>query len=117
MIDNMSKFLMNQQTINQKYVIVDVKNQQYMLEEGQRFVCDRLNVEVGAIVDAQIIASSGNIYPAGTAKLKVLGHKLGPKKVIFHKTPRNTDRHFGGKGGARRSLTELQLESLEGVKL
>lgn len=103
--------------LNDKYIVVNVNSKQFLLREGQRFFCDRLKFLQGEIVKYPILACSESFNSKGDAEFLVLRHFLGKKRVVFYKTKRNADKHFGGKGGARPLLTELQLVKfqIEGV--
>lgn len=94
--------------LNNEYIIVDVNSKQFLLREGQCFFCDRLKIAEGDVAKYPVLASSRGLG-LGDAEFRVLRHFLGKKRVVFYKTKRNADRHFGGKGGARPLLTELQL--------
>ena len=105
----MQNIVMNRPNKPNYDVVVDIKSKQFMLSKGQVFDCDRLEDEEGKIVNFPVIASADNYIASGHASFKIIKHYLGKKRVVFYKTQRNADEHFGGGGGCRPGLTRLEL--------
>lgn len=95
------------------YVVVNINSKQFMLSKGQSFDCDRLEDAEGSLVSFPIIGSSKGYADKGSANFKIVKHFLGKKRVVFYKTQRNADEHYGGKGSARPYLTRLELINYE----
>jgi len=76
--------------------VVKIKNQQYIVDEFSKIICDQLDIEAGSTCEFPVIGTLSDFKKTGTAKCEVLKHFLGEKRVVLHKTPRGHDRHRTG---------------------
>jgi large subunit ribosomal protein L21 len=92
------------------FAIVKVGGKQYRVEEGGRFVVDRLDAAPGNIVelDPLLVADGKDVHLAGEGKkskvtAEVVEHFRGPKIVISR---------FKPKRGFRSALTRLEVKKI-----
>lgn len=100
------------------YAIIKVAGKQYRVREGERLLVDRLREDEGATFTPTVLLVGGNGAPqldpgAGAVTAKVLGDTKGPKiRIGKYKKRTGYRRHTG----FRSSLTQIQIESIGGVK-
>ncbi len=98
------------------FAIVEVGGKQYKVEEGGKFVVDRLDAAPGNTVELNplLVADGKDVHLAGEGKkskvtAEVLEHFRGPKIVIVRFKPK---RGFHKKTGFRSGLTRLQVKKI-----
>jgi large subunit ribosomal protein L21 len=98
------------------FAIVKVGGKQYRVEEGVRFVVDRLNAAPGNTVelDPLLVADGKDVHLVGEGKnskvtAEVVEHFKGPKIIISRFKPK---RGFRKKTGFRSSLTRLEVKTI-----
>jgi len=94
-----------------KYSIVKTGGKQYRAEVGTVIYAEKLEVEVGAIVELEVIMSVDNSVTktGGKAKAKVIEHGKGEKLDIFkYKAKKNYRRRMGH----RQPFTKLEVISI-----
>ncbi|MFV0507228.1 MAG: 50S ribosomal protein L21 [Bacteroidales bacterium] len=100
------------------FVIVDIKGQQFRVEEDARLYVHRLDAEEGDSVEFNkvLLADNNGEVTIGTptlegasVKAKVLGHVKGDKVIVFKKKRR---KGYRKKNGHRQSFTQIQVETI-----
>lgn len=97
--------------------IIEVGGKQYTITEGQRFNVDRLNVDIGTVVDLPVLMTidgekiaTGTPYIKGViAKVKVLEQFKDKKILVFkYKAKKNVRK----RQGHRQPYTKVLVEKI-----
>ncbi|MFM8524879.1 MAG: 50S ribosomal protein L21 [Cyanobacteriota bacterium] len=100
------------------YVIVEASGQQFWLQPNRYYDLDRLAAEVDDTVTLDQVllvkdssgATVGQPYVQGASvELKVLGHRRGPKIIVYKMRPKKKTRR---KNGHRQELTRVMVQSI-----
>src|SRR6476619_7291208 len=100
------------------YAIIKVAGKQYRVREGERLLVDRLKLDEGSNFAPAVLLVGGDggaqLDPGeGAVTAKVLGATKGPKiRIGKYKKRTGYRRHTG----FRASLTQIEIESIGGVK-
>jgi large subunit ribosomal protein L21 len=99
------------------YAIIKVAGKQYRVRAGERLLVDRLHEDDGATLTPTVLLVGGDgspqLEPGDVVKAKVLGEAKGPKiRIGKYKKRTGYKRHTG----FRASLTQIEIESIGGVK-
>jgi large subunit ribosomal protein L21 len=100
------------------YAIISVGGKQYRVSEGQRLLVDRLPAEEGTTFVPPVLLVGGeggpSLAPADvTVTARVVGNRRGPKiRIGKYKKRTGYRRHTG----FRAALTQIEIESIGGVK-
>ena len=91
--------------------IVDIAGQQFKVKSEDKIFVNRLEGNVGDVVDAKVLMTSndGKIAMSGSAKIEILDHIQGDKVITFHKKRR---KGYTKKIGHRTALTQVKVTSL-----
>lgn len=97
------------------YAIIKTGGKQYMVEQGDKILVEKLNVAEGDTVDVEVVAVSndGEVKTgenAGKVTAKVLAHGKGKKIIVFKYKPK---KDYRKKKGHRQPLTELEIQSIQ----
>ena len=99
------------------YAIVKTGGKQYMVEQGNKILVEKLNVAEGDTVSLEVVALSENGAvktgaAAASAKVtaKVLSHGKGKKLIVFKYKPK---KDYRKKKGHRQPYTQLEIESIQ----
>lgn len=99
------------------YAIVKTGGKQYMVEEGNSILVEKLNVAEGDTVNLDVVAVSenGNVKLADEvagAKVtaKVVSHGKGQKVVVFKYKAK---KDYRKKKGHRQPYTQLEIQSIQ----
>ena len=100
------------------YAIIKTSGKQYKIEAGTVFDVDRVDAEVGAVIDINdcILMTSdngtvniGEPTLAGSVKVEVKEHFRGPKLIAFKMKRRKRSRV---KNGHRQEMTKLEVKDI-----
>lgn len=100
------------------YAIVDIKGQQFKVEENQQIFVHRMEEEEGSSVefDNVLLVDQDGDVKVGTPKVdgatvtaKVLNHLRGDKVTVFKKKRR---KGYQKSNGHRDYLTKLEIEAI-----
>ena len=99
------------------YAIANISGKQFKVEVGNTIVVDRLNAEVGEVVDFPVMLTvDGSKVKAGTpvikdvvVKAKVVAHVQDKKITVFKYKPKKNERK---KQGHRQPYTKITIESI-----
>lgn len=100
------------------YVIVEASGQQFWLQPNRYYDLDRLAADVDDTVTLDQVllvkdsngATVGQPYVKGASvELKVLGHRRGPKIIVYKMRPKKKTRR---KNGHRQELTRVMVQSI-----
>jgi large subunit ribosomal protein L21 len=91
--------------------IVDIAGQQFKVKNEDKIYVNRLQGEVGDVLDAKVLMTSndGRIAMNGSAKIEIVNHLQGDKVITFHKKRR---KGYTKKIGHRAALTQVKVTSL-----
>jgi len=101
------------------YAIVEASGQQFWLQPNRYYDLDRLAAEVDETVTLEQVllvkdskgATVGQPYVSGASvELKVLGHRRGPKIIVYKMRPKKKTRR---KNGHRQELTRVMVQSIK----
>ena len=97
------------------YAIIKTGGKQYMVEQGDKILVEKLNAAEGDTVNVEVVAVSDNGdvktgVVAGKVTAKVLSHGKG-KKIIVFKYKAKKD--YRNKKGHRQPFTELEIQSIQ----
>ena len=99
------------------YAIVKTGGKQYMVEQGNKILVEKLNVAEGDTVSLEVVALSENGAvktgaAAASAKVtaKVLSHGKGKKLIVFKYKPK---KDYRKKKGHRQPYTQLEIASIQ----
>ena len=99
------------------YAIVKTGGKQYMVEQGNKILVEKLNVAEGDTVSLEVVALSDNEDvktgdAAASAKVtaKVLSHGKGKKLIVFKYKPK---KDYRKKKGHRQPYTQLEIASIQ----
>ena len=99
------------------YAIANISGKQFKVEVGSTIVVDRLNAEVGEVVDFPVMLTvDGSKVKAGTpvikdvvVKAKVVAHVQDKKITVFKYKPKKNERK---KQGHRQPYPKITIESI-----
>ena len=100
------------------YAIVETSGQQFWLQPNRYYDVDRLAAEVDDTVTLEQVllvkdskgTTVGKPYVDGASvELKVLGHRRGPKVIVYKMRPKKKTRR---KNGHRQELTRVMVQSI-----
>ncbi len=99
------------------YAIAQISGKQFKVEVGNTIVVDRLNAEVGDVVDFPVMLTvDGSKVKAGTpvikdvvVKAKVVAHVQDKKITVYKYKPKKNERK---KQGHRQPYTKITIESI-----
>ena len=99
------------------YAIANISGKQFKVEVGSTVVVDRLNAEVGDVVDFPVMLTvDGSKVKAGTpvikdvvVKAKVVAHVQDKKITVYKYKPKKNERK---KQGHRQPYTKITIESI-----
>ena len=99
------------------YAIAYISGKQFKVEVGNTIVVDRLNAEVGEVVDFPVMLTvDGSKVKAGTpvikdvvVKAKVVAHVQDKKITVYKYKPKKNERK---KQGHRQPYTKITIESI-----
>ena len=98
--------------------IIRSGGKQFRVEEGAKVRVPALKHEVGAAVELEVLATSGDkntkvgapLVEGSKVTATVVDHGRAPKIVVFKKKRR---KHYKRTKGHRQGFTTLQIESIE----
>ena len=99
------------------YAIAEISGKQFKVEVGNTIVVDRLNAEVGDVLDFPVMLTvDGSKVKAGTpvikdvvVKAKVVAHVQDKKITVYKYKPKKNERK---KQGHRQPYTKITIESI-----
>ena len=99
------------------YAIANISGKQFKVEVGSTVVVDRLNAEVGDVLDFPVMLTvDGSKVKAGTpvikdvvVKAKVVAHVQDKKITVYKYKPKKNERK---KQGHRQPYTKITIESI-----
>ena len=97
------------------YAIIKTGGKQYMVEQGDKILVEKLNAAEGDTVDMQVVALSDNGAVktgdnAGKVTAKVVSHGKGQKIIVFKYKAKKDYRR---KKGHRQPYTEIEIQSIQ----
>lgn len=108
----------HEQNFIKMYAIVDIKGQQFKVEENQQIFVHRMEEEEGSSVEIDhvlLVDQDGDVkvgtpkVDGATVKAKVLNHLRGDKVTVFKKKRR---KGYQKSNGHRDYLTKLEIEAI-----
>lgn len=99
------------------YAIANISGKQFKVEVGSTILVDRLNAEVGEVVEFPVMLTvDGSKVKAGTpvikdvvVKAKVVSHVQDKKITVYKYKPKKNERK---KQGHRQPYTKISIESI-----
>jgi large subunit ribosomal protein L21 len=101
------------------YAIVEASGQQFWLQPNRYVDLDRLDAAVddSVTIDQVLLVNDGTTTTLGqpfvngaSVTLKVLGHRRGPKVIVYKMRPKKKTRR---KNGHRQELTRVMVQSIQ----
>ena len=99
------------------YAIVKTGGKQYMVEQGNKILVEKLNVAEGDTVSLEVVALSdngdvktGDAAVSAKVTAKVLSHGKGKKLIVFKYKPK---KDYRKKKGHRQPYTQLEIASIQ----
>ena len=94
------------------YAIIKTGGKQYMVEQGDKILVEKINAAEGDTVNVEVVAVSDNgDVKTGVAAGKVTAKVLSHGKIIVFKYKAKKD--YRNKKGHRQPFTELEIQSIQ----
>ncbi len=100
------------------YAIVEASGQQFWLQPKRYYDLDRINAKIDDVIsiDKVLLVNDSKATKLGKpyinnaiVELKVMGHRRGPKIIIYKMRPKKKTRR---KNGHRQELTRVMVQSI-----